>query len=146
MKKLWVALFSIILFIEFSINSCGWNPPTPLPTYKGSCTFWNHVYVAWEGNTCVWGVPIGAETAMSGVWIHFSERNHPYSDFAGRIVSSNTDLWGFKVTGNNVSKKFAGHCIEIHGYLTHEYNHYDGEGFDQPIIDIYEPDQIIFCD
>ena len=132
-----------------SLAACGettWTPPTPLASYSGSCTFWSRVSNASEGNTCVWGVPTSAETSASGVWIHFSERNHPYPDFAGRITTEDIALWGFKVTGNNVSERFTGHCVEIHGYLKAEYNHYEGEGVDQPIIDISDPNQIVFCD
>ena len=140
---------TIAILTAISLAACGentWSPPTPLSSYTGLCTFWSRVSKTWEGNTCVWGVPTSAETSVSGVWIHFSERNHPYPDFAGRITTEDIALWGFKVTGNNVSARFTGHCIEIHGYLKHEYNHCEGQGVDQPIIDISHPDQIVFCD
>jgi len=146
-------LIQIILFVYLSIGvfiwgcfNYEWVPPTPPPGYRGSCTFWASVPNNKKGETCVWGIVLDGETSMSGIWIHFSSRRNPFPDFAAKINSVGNDNWNFKTTGANVTKYYAGHCIEIHGYLKYEYNHYDGEGVDQPIIELYTPDQVLFCD
>lgn len=145
----WLAIIGIILLCVI-LGRCGNSEsnftPTPESGYKGSCHHWSEAH-NWAGSeTCIWGFPTSAETSLSGVWLHFSERNHPYPDFAAKITCNSCTSWGFYVSGQNVEKKYSGHCVEVYGRLKLESNTYNNETVSQPIIEVLKSTQIVFCD
>jgi len=130
-----VIIIPIFLYVVFSIfkNTNSNSIPTPEPGYTGKCHHWLAARQWANQETCIWGFPISTATG-SWVWLHFSERSYPFSDFAADI----DDYFGgdVKFTANNIAKMYVGHCVEVYGKVEIESNTYNGNTAQQPVIHV----------
>lgn len=119
------------------------SSPTPETGYTGNCHHWTRAKDFINQDTCIWGVVVYMYVGQ-GVWMHFSEEAHYYSDFA---VSINSFTSGYSsYTGKQLDEIYSGHCVEVDGKVTLISNKYQGITTEQPIMNVKYVNHINFCD
>jgi hypothetical protein len=141
LTALLILLIIICIFSYLPLNSE--FTPTLEPGYSGSCIHWSEALYYIDREICVWGIAIDGDTSTSGIYLHFSRRAKPYPDFAALLKGQSG--WNFKLTGNNVTEIYGGHCIEVYGTIHLSPNRYNNETVQQPIMEVFSKSNIKYC-